>query len=302
MTARLRQREGFTLVEVLVTIAMMLVVFGAVLTVFDTFQSDTRYGQLRNEAQDNARNAMDRLARELRNVAAPESEAGGALEIAEPYSIVFQTIDASKTSSGSNAKNVMRVRYCLDDSEPTKEILWRQYKRWTSAATPAAPTETKCPDNSGYWDGKQSLARRIVNRIGGKPRAVFVYGPPGATLVTQITTVSPTLYLDLSPGSRPGETQLTSAISLRNENRKPTASFSAKEIGTRKVLLNASESTDPDGLALTYKWKDNGKLLESTAQQVETGTLVSKSTHEFELEVEDPGKLTDKAKRTVVIK
>src|SRR5258706_9539477 len=106
MTSRVRAQDGFTLIELLVGVALMVLVFGGVLAVFETFQRDSRYGQLRNEAQDNARNTIDRLARELRNVAAPESEAGGALEVAEPYAVTFETVDASKTSSGLNAKNV----------------------------------------------------------------------------------------------------------------------------------------------------------------------------------------------------
>src|SRR6476620_1431701 len=97
--SRVRGQEGFTMVEVIVAMAMMLVIFAATLTLLDTFQRDTRYDTLRNEAQDNARNALDRLAREIRNVAAPTTKTAGALERAEPYSVTFETIDASATTS-----------------------------------------------------------------------------------------------------------------------------------------------------------------------------------------------------------
>ena len=55
---------GITLVEMLVALAMTTLVFGAVLGALDVFQSDNRYNQLRNEAQDKARSAIDRLTGE----------------------------------------------------------------------------------------------------------------------------------------------------------------------------------------------------------------------------------------------
>src|SRR5690242_13539487 len=112
--------HGFTLVELLVTMAITVIVFGATLSVLDVFQSNNRFDQLCNETQDNARTAMDRLARELRNVAAPGVVYFGALEEAEPYSLAFQTIDSSTAYAwGSNRTHAMMVRYCLDNSSPS---------------------------------------------------------------------------------------------------------------------------------------------------------------------------------------
>src|SRR6476660_5226576 len=202
---RLGAQQGFTLVELLVGVALTLVVFGGVLTVFDVFQRDNRYGELRNQTQDDARNTLDRLARELRNVAAPRTKIGGALEAAESYSVIFETVDASKASSGANAANAMRVRYCLNDSKPTEEVLWRQVKRWETAEPPAVPSSEKCPDpNGSHWDSSKRLVEHVVNRIGGQNRALFLYAPSSWSSVSQIISVEPTLYLDSAPGSRPG--------------------------------------------------------------------------------------------------
>lgn len=295
--------DGFTLIELLIGVTLMLLVFGAVLTVFEIFQRDNRYGQLRNETQDNARTAMDRLARELRNVAAPSAERAGSLDVAEPNAVTFETTDASKTSSGLNANNIMRVRYCLDDSEPRNEVLWLQYRRWTTAEAPPAPTATACPDNvGGDFEGKLKLVEHVVNHIGAQTRNVFAYGPSGSTQAPEVTSVQPTLYVDPFPGTRPGETEISSSIALRNENRLPVASFTAVELSaSRNVVLNASESTDPDGLALTYTWWDNGKQLDSTAQQVELESLELHSSHVFKLRVTDPGGLHSEAEKTLVI-
>jgi prepilin-type N-terminal cleavage/methylation domain-containing protein len=297
----MRSQNGFTLIELLVTMLITTIVFGATLSVLDVFQKNNRLDQQRSETQDNARSAMDRLAHELRDVAAPSVESSGALEAAESYSIVFQTIDTSRLPSGENPTNAMRVRYCLDDSTATNEVLWQQTVRWTSKAAPNLSGTTTCPDpSSSHWESSTRLVEHVVNRIGGQSRALFTYGPASATLVSQIISVEPTLYIDINPGVKPGETQLTSSVSLRNENRQPTAAFSAVKQGAKLVQLNASESTDPDGLALTYKWWDNGVKLFTTAQSYLTGEETSGS-HVFTLQVTDPGGLKSEAKKTVTI-
>ena len=219
------------------------------------------------------------------------------------YSITFQTTDSTPPSNESkNTSNLIRVRYCLNDSTPSNEILWKQIRRWTTAEAPAIPSSTACPDlTAGDWDSSAQLAKYVTNENGGQTRAAFVYGPPGVSEVSNITTVEPTIFLDVNPGQRPGETELKSAISLRNVNRQPIAAFTATQVNGH-VLLNASESNDPEGLALTYKWWDGLTELPSSAQQYETGVLASKSSHTFKLEVANPGGLTNSTTQTVVMK
>jgi prepilin-type N-terminal cleavage/methylation domain-containing protein len=306
---RAADEHGFTLIELLVSMALALVVFGATLSAFEVFQSNNRFDVLRNEAQDNARNALDRLAREFRNVAAPKSipEIPGALEQAGPYSVTFQTIRDSAPPKGSeNKTNAKRVRYCLNDSNPSNEILWRQSLTWTKETAPAVPAATECPDvKPGDWETRTQLAQHITNANGGQSRPLFVYGPKGATEVSQILTVEPTLYINVNPAQplHPGETQLSSSISLRNANRQPTAAFTWKLKAGQHVLLNASESADPDGLALTYKWTEGVKVLPSTAQVWETEkSQLPEGNHTVTLEVTDPGGLTSKVSKVVEVK
>jgi prepilin-type N-terminal cleavage/methylation domain-containing protein len=297
--------RGFTLIEVLVAMALSALVFGATLTAIETFQRQGQSQSLRNEAQDSARNAIDSLARQLRNVAAPSAGAFGALERAEPYSIAFQTIDAVASPNGSaNASNAMRVRYCLNDSNPSNEVLWRQIKRWTTATpSPAsAPSGVACPDLvNGDWDSSQQLTGYVTNRNGGQARPLFSYGPSGATEVGAITSVEPTIYINVRPGQGGSDSQQTSAISLRNANREPIASFVAAEVNGH-IKLNASESADPDGLALTYKWLEGSIVLPTSSQQYETEKFASKTVHTFTLEVTDPGGLSNSISHTVTIK
>jgi prepilin-type N-terminal cleavage/methylation domain-containing protein len=293
-----RGEHGFSLIEVLVAMAISVVVFGATLTLLDAFQRQSQADQLRNETQDSARNAIDRISLQLRNVAAPTAGAFGALEQATPYSLAFQTVDPTQAKEGAtNKSGLMRVRYCLNDTTPSNEVLWTQVKRWQGTA-PALPASTSCPDLAASdWDSSSQLVQHVTNRIGGQERPLFIYS---ASSVTQIVSMESNLFLDLNPGSRPGEAQLTSGVSLRNANRQPIVGFTATQVNGH-VLLNASESRDPDGLALTYKWKDGGTVLPSTGQQYETEKFASKSTHTFTLEVTNPGGLSNSTSKTVTI-
>jgi prepilin-type N-terminal cleavage/methylation domain-containing protein len=304
-----RREHGFTLIELLVSMALAVVVFGATLSALNIFQTNNNFDLLRNETQDSARSAIDRLSRDLRNVAAPKSvkELPGALEVAKPESITFQTIDSVPLPAESkNATNAMRVRYCLDDSSPTNEVLRRQEMRWVSATTPPIPAENGCKAVEAGWDRSSQLVNYLTNRVGGQNRPVFAYGPSGWSEVSQVVTVEPTLYIDVNPGKvRPGETQLTSAISLRNANRQPIAAFTAESLH-KHVLLNASQSEDPDGLALTYTWSEGtteGEIvLPSNALTYETPEMAEGTTHTFWLKVKDPGGLEASTKQKVTIK
>jgi hypothetical protein len=242
-------------------------------------------------------------------VAAPKSEVElpGALEKAEPYAFTFQTVDSNPLPQGSeNATNVMRVRYCLDDSTTTNEVIWKQVRRWKWPKPPEPPSSTACPDQTaGDFDSSTKLVEHVTNRIGGQNRPLFVYGPKGWGEISQINSVEPTIYLDVNPPHRPGESQLTSLISLRNFNGQPLAAFTATE-SKEHIVLNASESYDPDGLALSYTWSEGPEgetVLPSTAQEYETpGRLASGSTHTFWLKVTDPGGLHASTKQIVTLK
>jgi type II secretory pathway pseudopilin PulG len=297
---RLNAEHGFTLVETLVTMAIAMVVFGATLTVLDVFQRHNRVDLLRNETQDNARTAADRLARQLRNVAAPTTGAAGALEQKEPFSIIFQAIDASTANGGGNPTHAMRVRYCLNDANPENEVLWMQVKRWSEEKAPAVPTSTACPDLSvADFETNTQLVQHVTNKIGGtEKRPLFTYSAEG---IPQTTSVEMNLFLNPTPAqTRPGESQLTTGVALRNANRPPTAKIKWTLVPPKHVFLNSTESSNPDGLALTYKWWKDGVLQTATTPEWETKEE-STGSHTYELEITDPSGLSDKAKETVAV-
>ena len=260
MTPSLRDESGFTLMELCVAASLMIVVLAAALAPFEILSRTQRTAVNQNESQDNARNAMALMMRNLRNTSGQNQ----LVNVASSYDMVVETVDPTSKPAGSqNARNLMKVRYCLDTTGSgaslTRGRIWEQQLKWTTAAPPTTLPTTSCPDNS--WGSSRVLADYITNRATWSERTtaapLFSFYPNPNQLDT-ITSVRVSLFSDRSWSESPGETELTSGILLRNQNGSPTASFTATPgtVGSRKITLNANTSTDPEGLPLSYRWCD----------------------------------------------
>lgn len=232
------------LVEVLLVCVLMIVVLGATLTSFSSFERNNATNQRQNDAQDQARNAMAQIARELRNMASPVDNLPESVNRADAKDLIFLYVGGSKPSGSANARNTRRVRYCLDSTGNVR----RQLQTWETSSAPAMPSGTECPASG--WSSQRVVASNVVN----DSRPVFQYD---ATELTSISHITAALYVDVNPGQSPSESTLQSGVFLRNQNRKPTASFTAEAAGSQ-IVLNASESEDPEGKSLDFYWYDTG--------------------------------------------
>jgi prepilin-type N-terminal cleavage/methylation domain-containing protein len=270
MTRRLRDQRGFTFIEVMLAMGLSLVVLTATLAVFATMERKTRDNQNLNDEQLQARVATDALATRLRNLASPAdpdpSVAGymspQPLERAEAQDLIFRTVNSEGSSTTNNQQNLERYRYCLNT---TSNILYVERQTWTAAA-PVMPTSTACGPGDGWPDASRRVAAQsIVN--GTRPVFKYQVSPSPGTYSEQTSVdqanfpsgiaIRTQLWIDPDTLHPPGETSLTTRVFLRNQNRPPTAAFSAVGSGTN-IVLNASDSEDPEGLALSYQWVDNG--------------------------------------------
>ena len=293
---------GFTLIEVLLAMTLMMIVFAATLGVFAVMERGASRNQKLNESQQRARSATDRIARDLRNLASP-SDTGldqQPLELANPFDLVYRTVSTAGGPTAGNPQNLERVRFCLG----ADKSLYRQVQRWTTAM-PARPADTACP--GAGWTTTTRAATDIVNGT----RPVFHYqGSPVPGTYSELTSVATadfptaialrsTLFLDPDTAHVPGETTLTTRVFLRNQNRPPIPSFTATA-SARKITLNASASEDPEGNRLLYQWFDNGVAMTDPL----TGTTIEPSvnaiysftaaagTHSITLKVIDAGRLS----------
>jgi hypothetical protein len=249
------ERGETTLTGLLVAMVVFVAVLGATLALFNGSERINRDTQARVDAEDRARQAEEALVRDLRNLASPTPSQPQAVDRAGQRDIVFKTVDPVRPGVATNEANVMRVRYCLDGAGR----LWRMQQRWTSATVPAVPggatwfaDDPACATTG--WDRPQQLADTIVNYAGGRARPLFSYD--SQTDLTAITSVAVSVFVDLDVTKRPKETDLSSAVYLRNQNRPPIATLIAKG-SVQGLLLNGSLSTDPEGDLLTYCWYDS---------------------------------------------
>jgi type II secretory pathway pseudopilin PulG len=286
--ALLADESGVTIVELLVVIVLVGVIMSATLTTFTQFEQTTAANQRQNDAQDQVRVGLDGVARELRNLASPTDELPQAVVRATATDLVFQSVSSTTTR---------RVRYCYD---ATAKRVWRQVQLPTFTM-PA----TQCPDSS--WGTERAAVENVVNG----ERAVFAYN---ATELTAITEIGTTLWVDVDTVAKPAETSLQTSVFLRNQNRSPTAQFTVAVNGGT-IVLNGSESSDPEGKALEYYWYDaDVEVNECTpappAELPQTGcigvgivlnyTPPAPGTRDLNLVVRDPATLTDEASSQTV--
>jgi len=262
------------LVELLVAMTISLVVFGATLTVLDSFLRQSSAATKRLDAQDQARLAVDRIVRDLRNVSSPLTTPK-LLERATPYDIVFQTIGTPRGGAGGNVSGIQRVRYCVpqdsSSGSASLEKLIAQVQTWTTSS-PAAnpwtsdPSQTiACPDLTFAPAAGQPvytvLAQSIVNRYRQTTSyPAFSYNngldanSVAAADLPQISTIQVNLRVNPTPTLPGATTQIQSAAYLRNKQHAPVAQFSYTATGGGGVILNAGQSYSPDNEQLSYAW------------------------------------------------
>jgi prepilin-type N-terminal cleavage/methylation domain-containing protein len=300
---RLRDEQaGFTLIELLISMSLITVVVMATISAFVSFNRNERVNRLQNESQDEARMTMERLSSQLRNLASPNDFTPESVEKAEPYDLVFLTVDAVKPVGSANARNIKRVRYCMGSVTDGKASLIRQEQTWQVQLPPPSFSTSGCPNAS--WGNSLVVAEDIVNTAEATPVPVFTF-TPGPSPVSDITAIRANLVVDTNPGASPIATDLKSGVFLRNQNRAPVASCTAQYAGTGKqIALNGSASEDPEGFNMkTYNWYADGNTADppDATGVVAVWTAPTSGTHTFRLHVEDQGGLPDDATCQAVV-
>ena len=276
--------DGFTLIELLLVCVLMIVVLGATLTTLSSFQTNASVNERQNDAQDEARRSIDALARELRNLASPVNYDPDAIKRFEADDMIVQSVATTREPDSSNARNTQYVRYCYDQAN---DLVYRQALTWETLFAPEVPSGETCP--AGGWGSQRVVAGEVANDA----RPLFTYN---GTTARTITEIQASLFIDLDREARPKETTLATTVFLRNQNRNPIARFTVAPGTDGAILLNGSESEDPEERELRYFWydADRGDML------VGEGIVYSylpptRGPRQVFLRVEDPAELESTA-------
>jgi prepilin-type N-terminal cleavage/methylation domain-containing protein len=247
--ALLRDERGFTLIELMVVAALAPVMLAAVLVAFNGLERSSAENQAQSESQAHTRATVDQLARQLRNLASPTPEQPQAIDRAEPYDLIFQTVGPDTATTAANVANIERVRYCLNAPASGDATLYVQRQTWTEATPPPAPPATECPGGGWSATGTAAVVKGVTNRASS--RAVFEFN---SDVPTAIQSVVIQMWVRAAGSREPARGVLRTQVHLRNQNRRPAASFTHTATGNRNVVVNGSASTDPDGDDLVYHW------------------------------------------------
>jgi Tfp pilus assembly protein PilE len=296
--SRLSRDEGYTLVEVLLVCIISTILLGATLTTFAATERNSREASDTNALQDETRFVVDQVARQLRNIASQSENVFRPIERAEGNDLIFRVVRRTGTVTATNPTNIQRVRYCMNG----RNQLYQQTQVLTDTAT-AAPAGTACPLGAG-WTRQRVLTGVVTN--GDRPAFHYMQAEGSPQTYTESTSVVGDPQLERIVGVRlelfvdddlrraPAETSLSTRVFLRNQNRKPTAVFSAVPGAGMSLQLNGGDSTDPEGARLTFKWFD--KVGTAAERQIGEGAVFTYSspnltagTHSLRLEVRDAG-------------
>ena len=289
-----RKQAGFALPELLVSMAIVSIVMMATLSAFASFHKNERQNRLHNESTDMARLAMERMTAQLRNLSGPNDNVPESVEKAEPYDLVFLTVDPVKPVGSLNARNIKRVRYCVGAASGGRAPLIRMEQEWQVQDLPPAFSTASCVDDGvGGWEITAVVANDVVNTTQATPTPIFTYRPAASPL-DEITSIRADLTVDVNPGERPAAVDLGSGVFLRNQNRRPVADCTAVATDNgMQVAVNGSASEDPEGFNLkTYTWYVNGQKINSMTGVVGVWTATTPGTYTFTIEVEDQGGLS----------
>ena len=258
MSVRLHDEQaGFSLPELLIEMVLSILVLGGTLTTFTNFTRGQKDNQEFNEQIEQARNGLDILARELRNLARPGATISGfgttpSISRAESYDFIFQTSAPQRTWE----------RYCLATSgtlagQPLSQARGAIWEAISPTPTVTSSMTTGCPGTG--WASTRLVADNVVNQVGGQDRPLFsftcsVAGDCPSSNLLQVKGVRSDVFIDTNPDRRPLAQRVSTAVFLRNQNEPPTAEATYRPGIPGSASLNASGSVDPEGRTLRYFW------------------------------------------------
>lgn len=263
-TGRIVAEDGFTLAEVLVTMAISMTLLLATLATFDVFTSNTVKNNNVTAAQDATRAQLDDMVANLRNAG---SSTGSTVVLRADASDVVVNTDRPGYGFTTSPPAQGTARYCLDSAANGK--LWFNWN-----ATPNTLPSATCP--AAGWSQRVLLTN---TRNQANSQGLFSYD---TTTLSALRSVRMNLLTAIGTDATKS-TRLQSAVSIRSlqntttsiDPQGPTASCATG--GALTIGIGAS-NTDANGNPLQFVVTET--LSDGSDLQLATGigTKVLKTT------------------------
>ena len=207
----MRTREsqaGISLIELLVSIIILSIVTTMVIMSWTSLQNSYSSTVKGADARNTARDAMERMRREIRDIQSPVGQTGGITQ-AGANEIRFTTAFNDPGANGDGRILLTRYYYSFDGSKTPDQ--WRLFRQ-------------RDTNNDGSFTGDPTtvIARNVVNGVvpsAGSPTPVFEYfGVDGTatSVLTEIATVQIRVISDLNPTHSPTYFDLVTTVQPRN--------------------------------------------------------------------------------------
>jgi prepilin-type N-terminal cleavage/methylation domain-containing protein len=202
----IRSRQaGFTLVELLVTIIVGGIFATGLFAFFFAGTDAARTQQSQATAQSDARAAIDRLTRDLRQTVSPDGGNTPPVALLSPTEIVFY-LDTNRSATAI-VPVAARVRYAIVGGDLIREVAFRSnstvpytYAAYTRRETLVrATSQGSVPLFRGIEAGGSTLSATLV--------------PPQSRAIQQVTV---RLIAGYRTGNSPTKLEFTTDVTLRN--------------------------------------------------------------------------------------
>ena len=204
MTRRARRRgqRGFSLIELMIGIALSGLLAGALFSFFSSSTEANRMHESQTRSQASARLALARLVGDVRQAAGPEDVAPVAAISANEL-IVY--VDARRSNDPTLSALPSRVRYALESGSLVREV-----------ATPIVGAGGAISYAAAY-SGRETMATGIVNAANAVPVFAGVGTNGSATTVpADIAQVAVRIQVGHRANQRAVVDEVTLDITLRN--------------------------------------------------------------------------------------
>lgn len=212
---RTRGREaGVTLIELLVVMVIMAIVSGMIIATWFALNNASAFSSTSDQQQAFARDAVSRMAAEIRDAQAPQNSSYNAFTSATPTEVDFYTTyNASGAAEPTTTPTLVRFRYATTSSNIYREVA-DGHGGWTSYLLVSnVVNKAHGKDLFTYWaynsSGQLEPSSNTTNQVLASDVILVL-------LPSAIVNVTITALVDLNPGHSPTYVTVQTTVQPRN--------------------------------------------------------------------------------------